>query len=38
MGFGVVVFHVFLSGVPSEVKLVTGDLIGDPKVAHFHGA
>ena len=37
MGFGVVVSHVFLSGVPSYVELVAGDLVGNPEVAHFHG-
>jgi hypothetical protein len=38
MGFGVVISQVFLSRVPSDVELVSGDLVGNPKVAHLHGA
>jgi len=37
MVFGVVISHVFLSGVPLDVELLAGYLVGDPKIAHFHG-
>ncbi len=36
--FGVVIGEVFLAGVPFDVELVPCNLVGDPKVSHFHGS
>ena len=36
--FGVIVTHIFMSGMPCDIKLFSSNLIGDPKVTHFHGS
>ena len=36
--FGVIICHVFLPRVPTDVKLVACYLVGNPKIPHFHGA
>ena len=35
--FGVIVTHVFESGVSIDVELLASNLIGNPKIGHFHG-
>ena len=35
---GVVVTHVFQSGVPMDTELFGGNLVCNPEVSHFHGS
>ena len=38
MVFGDVVAKVFGTWVPKDTHVFVGDLVDDPKIAHFHGA
>lgn len=34
--FGVVVTHIFKSRIPIDMELLARNLVGNPKIAHFH--
>ena len=34
---GVIVTHVFEAGMPMDIKLLAGNLISNPEIAHLHG-
>ena len=38
MVLGVVISKVFEAGVPFDVELFACNLVGNPKIAHFHGS